>query len=420
MIRVKDALKALKNRYTISILLLIQFTFGLSTITSSVNIFYNSYYLNSGKGSTLDLKSTYLTTYNDVERYSDDMFTKEQVEEVYSNIKNNKDVIGYGTYYEDYIEIEESTKPIQKAMVKELTSEILHMEKPTIHSIVVDENYYNLLGLNIKKGEVLNNKDFKDYRQDETNVLIGSYFEKYFKVGDVINNQYTIKGFLPKDKFIVNNNSSNEYLKLDKAMIIPMDKDSYNNHASMLNRLHQSTVLKLRDGADIEKLTEYIQLKGSKNILYIKSLGEDINKNVTKSNYTEIPQLILGMCFIVFSIIGIVITTLISIMIRKREFGIKLVLGESNNGIFSQVIIENIIIATVGMILSLVHFSWRYRELLKFSREVNTASTLDIKVNMLILLLVFLLLIIIIVISSSIILLFIKRLQPKELIGGME
>lgn len=420
MIRVKDALKALKNRYTISILLLIQFTFGLSTVTSSVNIFYNSYYLNSGKGSTLDLKSTYLTTYNDVERYSDDMFTKEQVEEVYSNIKNNKDVIGYGTYYEDYIEIEESTNPIQKAMVKELTSEILHMEKPTIHSIVVDENYYNLLDLNIKRGKVLNNKDFKNYRQDETNVLIGSYFEKYFKVGDVINNQYTIKGFLTKDKFIVNNNSSNEYLKLDKAMIIPMDKDSYNNHASMLNRLHQSTVLKLRDGADIEKLTESIQLKGSKNILYIKGLGEDINKNVTKSNYTEIPQLILGMCFIVFSIIGIVITTLISIMIRKREFGIKLVLGESNNGIFSQVIIENIIIATVGMILSLVHFSWRYRELLKFSREVNTASTLDIKVNMLILLLVFLLLIIIIVISSSIILLFIKRLQPKELIGGME
>lgn len=420
MIRVKDALKALKNRYTISILLLIQFTFGLSTITGSVNIFYNSHYLNSGKGSILDLKSTYLITYNEVERYSDDMFTKEQVEEAYNNIKNNKDVIGYGTYYENYIEIEQSTKPIKKQMVKELTSEESYIEKPTISAIVVDENYYNLLDLNIEKGEVLNYKDFKNYRQDETNVLIGSYFEKYFKVGDVINNQYTIKGFLPKDKFIVNNNSTNTYLKLDKAMIIPMDKDSYNNYSSMLTNLHQSTVLNLRDGADIKKLTESIQLKGSKNILYLKSLGEDINKNVTGSNYAEIPQLILGMCFIVFSIIGIVITTLISIMIRKREFGIKLVLGESNNGIFSQVIIENIIIATVGMILSLVHFSWRYRELLKFSREVNTASTLDIKVNMLILLLVFLLIIIIIVISSSIILLFIKRLQPKELIGGME
>ena len=43
---------------------------------------------------------------------------------------------------------------------------------------------------------------------------MGSYFKKYFQVGDTINNQYTIIGFLPENKFIVDNNTTNVYLKL--------------------------------------------------------------------------------------------------------------------------------------------------------------------------------------------------------------
>lgn len=60
-------------------------------------------------------------------------------------------------------------------------------------------------------------------------------------------------GFLPKNEFIVNNNTSNLYLKLDKAMLTPMSDDIYNNYSSMFSRLHLSTILKLRQDANIDK-----------------------------------------------------------------------------------------------------------------------------------------------------------------------
>lgn len=107
-------------------------------------------------------------------------------------------------------------------------------------------------------------------------------------------------------------------------------------------------------------------------------------------------------------------------MIRKREFGIKLALGESTLGIYIQIIIENSIIGISGMILSLVHFLWKYSGLLHFSSEINLASPLDFKLNSFIIFFVFMILIFIILISSFIVYLFIRRLEPKSLIGGME
>lgn len=252
------------------------------------------------------------------------------------------------------------------------------------------------------------------------NVLVGSYFKEYFQVGDTINDQYTIIGFLPENKFIVNNNSTNTYLKLDKAMILPMPSERYGEYESMFLRLHQSTILTLRKDAEIKKLQETIQLKGNDVTLYLKNLGEEINKDVTVNSYSEIPQLIVGILFILFSIAGIVVTTIVSILMRKREFGIKLVLGDSKIGIFIQIVLENTCVGIAGMGMSLAYFLLRYGALLQTAKDLNVASVLDFKLNLPILCLVFLFLLLIIIVSNFIVFLFIRKLEPKTLIGGME
>lgn len=421
MMRIKSAILALKNRLLISMLLLIQFTFGLSTITGSVNVFYNLYYLSNNSSSVLDLNSTYLITFQmTTDRLKEDQFNKQQIEEIYNKIIHNKDVISYGTYYEDRIELKSSNRVLKNSMLADLTNKTFNDESPTISAITVDDNYYNLLNLQIKTGKGFSYQDFKNNSGEKTNILVGSYFKKYFHVGDTINNQYTIIGFLPENKFIVNNNTTNTYMKLDKAVLLPMPADMYENYGSMFTRLHHGTVLTLRKDADIKKLQETIQLKGDSVKLYLKHLGEDINQNVTVNSYSEIPQLVLGVLFILFSIAGIVVTSIVSIMMRKREFGIKMVLGESKYGIFVQIVLENIFIGIAGMGMSLAYFSWRYAALLQLSKDLNMASVLDFKLDVLILFLVFLFLLLIITVSNFIVFLFIRRLEPKSLIGGME
>ncbi|KXI80509.1 ABC transporter permease [Bacillus cereus] len=421
MMRIKSAFLALKKRLLFSVLLLIQITFGLATITSSINVFYNLHHLNDKSSSVLNVDKTYLINFETTaDRSQSNKFNKEQIQEVYKTIQQNKDVISYGTYEQRVIEIESSNRPLQTSMINDLKHKTYHDDRPTIKTIFVDENYYKLLHLPLKFEEGFLHEDFQKNSEEKTKVLMGSYFKKYFQVGDTINNQYTITGFLPENKFIVNNNTTNTYLKLDYAMIMPMSSNRYEKYEAMVLRLHQSTVLYLQKGADIKKLEESIQLKGNDGTFYLKSLGEEINEGVTLDSYSEIPQLIVGILFILFSIVGIVVTTIISILMRKREFGIKIAFGESKFGMFIQIVLENIIVAIVGLGMSLVYFSWRYGALLQMSKDIKTVTVLDFKLDMPILFLVFLFLLLIIVVSNVIVFLFIRKLEPKTLIGGME
>jgi putative ABC transport system permease protein len=354
------------------------------------------------------------------DRLRSDQFNKEQIQEIYNKLQQNKDVISYGTYEERIIELESSNRLLKNSMLADLKNKTFHDERPTVNTIIVDENYYNLLNFPLKTGNGFSHQDFQKKSEERMNVLVGSYFKEYFQVGDTINDQYTIIGFLPENKFIVNNNSTNTYLKLDKAMILPMPSERYGEYESMFLRLHQSTILTLRKDADIKKLQETIQLKGNDVTLYLKNLGEEINKDVTVNSYSEIPQLIVGILFILFSIAGIVVTTIVSILMRKREFGIKLVLGDSKIGIFIQIVLENTCVGIAGMGMSLAYFLLRYGALLQTAKDLNVASVLDFKLNLPILCLVFLFLLLIIIVSNFIVFLFIRKLEPKTLIGGME
>lgn len=421
MMRIKSAFIALKKRFLFSVLLLIQITFGLATITSSINVFYNLHYLNDKSSSVLNVDKTYLVTFEmTTDRLQSNQFNEEKIQAVYNTIHQNKDVISYGTYEERVIEIESSNRPFQNSMITDLKHKTFHDERPTIKTIFVDENYYKMLHLPLKPEEGFSHDDFQKNSEEKIKVLMGSYFKKYFQVGDTINNQYTITGFLPENKFIVNNNMTNTYLKLDYAMIMPMSFDRFEKYEAMFLRLHQSTVLYLQKGADVKKLEDSIQLKGNGGTFHLKSLGDEINEDVTLNGYSEIPQLIVGILFIVFSIVGIVVTTIVSILMRKREFGIKIAFGESKFGMFIQILLENIIVAITGLGMSIAYFSWRYGVLLQMSKDLKEATVLDFKLDMPILFLVFLFLLLIIIVSNVIVFLFIRKLEPKTLIGGME
>ncbi|MDU4694783.1 MULTISPECIES: FtsX-like permease family protein [Paenibacillus] len=420
MIRLKAAVRALRNRWFLSLLLLIQFTYGLSTVTSSGNIFYNFYYLLHD--SLLDLDSTYLVVPGKnfgIAESERSKYDKEQIEALYRKLDQSPDVLAYGTYYESIVLLDDQSSLIDTRLLEGMSKRNSGLDDPYIQSIVIDKNYYSLMDLRLGEGQGLLPQDFERTGQQQVNVLVGSYFKKYYKIGDLINDQYRINGFLP-DRYIVNNNTTNVYLNLDKAMLIPMPIDQYSEFDYMYSRLFLGTVLKLREDANLDQLIEILRLPNSKIDISLHSLEEDVRTNIRSSIYAQIPQLILAGCFILFSVISIALATIISILIRKREFGIKLAVGESVRGIWGQIVLENTIIALVGTGLSLFYFVLKFQRLLQRSSQYDMASVLSFRFNAPIFLLIFIVLMIIIVISSFVIYPFIRKQEIKSLIGGME
>lgn len=414
MLRLKSAIMGLKKRWIFSLLLLVQITYGLSTITGSANVFYNLYYLSHQ--SVLDLNSTYLVIPEKFTGVPDSRnVNMERVREIYEDLDTHPDVIGYGTYEEQFIFLDNVAGNLPGKMAKELTKSHSHIG---INGIVIDENYSRTFKLPLAEGRSFEEQDFTTNNAGKINVLVGSYFQSYFKTGDTINDQYVIIGFL-RDRYIVNNNMSNLYLKLDKAMILPMSNDRTTKLESMFGRLNNGMILKLREGSNPEEFNPILQLPGNDS-LTLKNLGEYVRHNIRANAYIELPQLILGAAFMLFSIMGIMVTTIVSILIRKRDFGIKMVLGESKYGIYRQIAMENFLVGITGMGLSLLHFRWKFNGLMQYAGSLDLASPLDFKLNVVILFLVFLILLLIMVISNFIVFWFVSKLEPKAMIGGME
>ena len=81
---------------------------------------------------------------------------------------------------------------------------------------------------------------------------------------------------------------------------------------------------------------------------------------------------------------------------------------------FIQIVIENIIVAIVGLGMSIAYFSWRYGTLLQMSKDFKAVSALDFKLDMPILFLVFLFLLLIIVVSNVIVFYLLESLNRKH------
>jgi putative ABC transport system permease protein len=415
MYRIRDALRALKNRWVISILLLIQFTYGLSTITGSSNIYLNLYDMNFN--SLLDLKSTYIVVPAKGSATAEKL-SEEQIEKIYHQLEQHSNVISLGTYVEDILLLDTSLNP-DRRLVDQLTRSSMTsgLNEPFITGIMIDEQYNELLNRQFAADTGFTSQDFRKNSQGLVPILLGSFFKSYYNLGDLINGKYKIVGFLP-DKYLVHNNTSNVYLKLDKAFIMPMPVDRYHSNDAIASRLQQTTILTLKPDSNVEELSNIFS--SNQVNLTLKNLGASVQQSIEQNIYLETFQTVLGIAFVMFSITGIVITTIVSLMIRKREFGIKLALGERPLGILGQITIENILIGVIGFGLSLIHFQWKYRELLQISKEINMLSPLDFKLDGSILFIIFIIFSFIIAVSSFIIYLYIRKQDVKSLIGGME
>lgn len=423
IMRFNSALKELWNRKIISVLIVFQFTLGLFHFITSVNIYYSMNYLSNNNKCLLDINTTYfMRTYNKKQYKDFNQEMKDSVNKVYEALINSKLIEGYGSYntYMPF-ELKNSSKPITEELKSSLINPQTHVDKPTIETIMIDKGYYDMLKKSLSKGKGFTAADFEKKPEEKQGVILGSFFEKYFDIGDIINNKFIVYGFLKKDKFIPIQNVGNIYAKFDKRMILPNTNYTMNDSESRYYELVQGTLLKLKNKEDADAVNKLLLDKGKDLQFYIKNLGEDIHDENVAVNKNEKPIIIMEIIIGAFFILGIVVTTLASILIRKREFGIKLAFGESLKGIFYQLLIENFITFFIGFVLSLVYFRIKYADVIRNANATGIAGIFDVKLNLPILVIVFLITFSIVIIANMIILeLFLKKLEPKELIGGIE
>lgn len=207
--------------------------------------------------------------------------------------------------------------------------------------IIVNKLFFDYYGIDVDKGRMLTNEELelKFNKPNTIKVLAGYDYEKYFNIGDKILNyddeikELEIVGFLPKDSFY-NDFEGGRQISLNKYIIsgynISKSAEELLNFSildtSYLlydNNLNEDTINNINNEIIKDFYSIYGENIGLRNINNLNNYSKGIWKN--RLEFT-LKMIVIIMIFIFSTII---ISSILLINKRKKEFAIHILSGAS-------------------------------------------------------------------------------------------
>lgn len=423
---IKIAVKSLSKRKLSSILFIVQLAITIFILNSSLlQLKANSYqedqirkYLN------LDMNTTMHLSLNNVTR-SEDFQAKFIVFEEFVN--SLEGVTGFGGYdltNTSFKELQENERFLE--IRKELTKGSFKEQYPSaVEMFKMDRGTYQLAKLEIVKGRNFTDSDFET-DQKFIPILIGNAYSEIMDLNQVITDsntgiQYKVIGFIGNSSRWFNDQDfiGNMLVSLPDKFIAPYslsEKKSLDNILTKSGALFY-TVDKKYDNENIEMLIEN-KARELNLGAEIKTIEEELG--LYKKNNREIffYSMFISLFLGFMSLVGLISVSLSTIIVRKREFGIRLLTGATKSYLKFLIIEENFLIIAVSAFFSSLAI-WIMNRL-AVQQMIEDGEILDpIKnFNTEIILISLLVVIIITLLSSVIPVQKINSLQPIEMIGG--
>ncbi|GFZ31736.1 hypothetical protein CSC2_22620 [Clostridium zeae] len=438
-----ETFKSLSKRKISTFLLVLQYIIGFSSLFTFAN-FYNSInHFSYNFKSVADTKKTsFMYNSTGIETL---LKGNEQPDysAFYQYIKGNSDVKNFGTYAygSKLLNISALNSSKRLNLVDELN--IFNKTKQNIISdkieeidvklLIIDQGANEFVKLPLDNGSNFKSNDFGKNHDEMRNILLGSIFEKFFKVGDIITlqsdkqEQFKVIGFLKNNTYFYNQGGviTSSLNNLSSALIIPINKDEEQDKQLFVARIMRGLLLQLKDNVNYEEASRKINLKAQELKLSEKNEKLDSILKVIIDDFinANLSQMIIGIFFCIFSSIGLITSLIVTIYSKKREIGIRIAYGASHLNIFSSLFLEVIfisIISYVGAIIMYILENNGSIQLIK--KQYSSMNIIDIYGTIDIYLLLELLIIAMLMLTVISLIIFnvLKKLQPKDLIGGLE
>lgn len=435
-----EAIKSMSKRKVSIILIILQYIIGFSALISFA-VFYNSIHQFSNEFEKItDISKTSLM-YNStgIEALSTEK-QKPNYNDFYKYIQGNSDVKNFGTYtyYSKNLVLNNLNNVEREELANNLNVFNFHSKsniKPSseyvqVNLMIIDEGLNNFIKFPISQGKDFSSKDF--HEDDMRNVLLGSTYEKYFKIGDVITLQsdkeekLRISGFIKNNSYFYNQGVeiTSSLINLNSIIVIPINKVEELDEQILTSRIQNGLLLQLNDNANFQDISKKINLKATE--LRLSEHNEKLN-TILKSvinNFinANLPKIIIGICFLVFSSVGLITSLIVTIFGKKREIGIRLACGASIFNIFNSLVLEMIFISLISFIGAIGEYLIENKGSIQLiKKEYAYLTIIDIYgIDIFTLIELFIVVIVVLIVISLIIFKQLKKLQPKDLIGGME
>lgn len=388
MFYLKDILYGIKTRKKTNILIIIQLAFTLFISYSILQIYFSGAILSSNnKWALNNIDNIFLINGDSNAVIGNNELYMKSIEEV-----KEKKLGTIGFYSPTYISLNN-----------------IFDENSRVVGLNVSKDYYDMLNKNLILGKGFSLDDFELTSKDVIPIILGKDYKSKCNINDIVEDKnsrqkYLVVGFFKSNKYLAESNYElTMNINLKNSFIIPM------NEPEVMNT--NDAIIKFNNNKDSNIKIDNIIFKNMK-----ETIKSDVN-NFFNSNKQWLPFLIIS---VIVALIGIIISTILSIISRKREFGIRMVLGESRNRILLKVTIENIILSILASIFATLFTYIININFIKATSSTTLESIIFIKFNMQFFMPIIFIIIMIIFTTSFILFEITKKVEPKELIGGID
>lgn len=448
----REIINSLKKRKVFSILTIIQLTVVmlllLHSITSyrtfSYNIIKTNQLLNTDNVMVFDNEKMY----NEAEGNTN----KIKLLNLYNYAKNNIDIDGYGTFLTSTVTLIQANKEEYKnnELIKYLcnsvkTKTIGEEEIPIgdviiddldgktsvlVPSSIIDEGFNKMAHISVIKGRGFKKGDFNLNSQDTIPIILGYKYKNVVRIGDKIKmyslvsktreyTTYEVIGILKKDTTLPTGGGNLLALtqNMDYGVIRPVCKGFYdiplNVHFAVgLNFIYEinNTVRKKEIINDFNSKIKELNLD-FKSIPISKEI-EDYKSNKKEIYSSFILKTILLGIFIQG---GLISAFAMYVLLRKTEFGIRIAAGATKWQLVKMIFGEVLVLLFISSVISIITFIFILNKfyILQVSAQIY-------RFDYIVVLQVLFIVILVSLVSAAVPAYRILKLQPKDLIGGME
>ena len=282
---------------------------------------------------------------------------KEDQAEIITDLKNfisklDKDIY-VGAFYETgeyFKELENNSEYVKRNEI--LYKGTYRENSPEISEIVyVDSQLLNMIDTNMTANMFeIDNKEYLP-------VYVGYDYKDVLPLETILtlartNQKYIVKGYIENEKWLNNDDFiSFAPVSLNNKFIIPFsEQDKQDNITQESTNGKIFIYLKNNSNNYIQKINNYAEENGIKlNIILVNDLIDNYknaNQNIVNSN------IFLAIMVSVCSITSIISTISILVLMRKKEYGIKIAFGYTKRKIIFSLITEVIILEIFSAVIT--------------------------------------------------------------------
>ncbi len=426
---VREAFKMLLSKKIIFILLILQLSMAFYSIIEWILIKNNNVEFKRNITNSIDINNLYINPKQVLPSEKAINSSINKIDELMNFIKSNPYVEDFGNYVPYMFRIVEKDKNLDYDKLNNKLNFFYNGKysesKLCIECIAINENSYNFFNIPIEQGKGLSSADFSKKNSEEKGVLLGAGFKEFYSMNDSIylNNsqKYRVKGFLPeKYKFLGSTGETVEDLReTDMLIIYPLSLEEESDNI-MRYLCFGSTIIKPKNKDASSKVMKDINAKAKELNIDIdcKEIYKVVEDDISYMNENIFHILALAIIIIIFSSISIIFTMVNYISRRKREFGIRFACGGSMKKVINLVVVENILLFLISSTLSILIYYKKYN--MKGYTNSTSVFPRGFKISIPVIILYFIFAFITCIITCVLPILKMRKLSPKDLIGGVE